>query len=189
MAASLSALASALADRDPQRARALLRESLDHCAAGNGTSGLVTQVTFIAAQLGDDREALQLAATAIPQLAWYENRPQLAATLNVVAWAVAETEPDAAGVLQGAARRLALADRPTQGTPQEQPATGVGSTSGTGGLISTLRQDATGRITNGIGEARLRGLRAQGEGMDTDSAVRCAPALIQRGLGRFNMND
>jgi predicted ATPase/class 3 adenylate cyclase len=185
-AASLSALASALAHSDPQQAHALLRESVDYCTVGHDTSGLLTQLTFTAAQLGDARTALDLAGTELPQLAWYENRPQLAATLNIVAWAVAEVEPEAGGVLQGAARRIALADSPGAETPEMQPAaaTATAPTSGTAGLISALRRETTGRLTRTMGDARLRGIRAEGEAMDTDSAVRFALALVDRTLDR-----
>jgi hypothetical protein len=184
IAASLSALASALADREPERAVALLRESLNLSAEAHDTSSpLATQATFAAARLRDPRLALEIAATAIPRLAWDGQRPQLAGVLNIVAWA-AEAEPEAAALLQGAARPLALVDSPEPGAQRAPPGTGTATTGGTAGLISTLRREATGRIANSVGDVRLRELRAEGEAMDTDSAVRFALALIDRALGR-----
>jgi hypothetical protein len=51
---------------------------------------------------------------------------------------------------------------------------------GTAGLIVMLRREATARITDSLGDARLRELRGEGEAMDIDSAVRLALALIDR---------
>ena len=179
MAGSLSALATALADRDPERARALLRESLDLSAAAHDTStSLVTQATLTAARFGDALWALELATVAIPRLAWDGLWPQLAGVLNVVAWA-ATAEPDAAAVLQGAARRLALSGDSRSAT-QQTPTAGRAPTDGDAGLIRVLRREATDRIASSLGEARLRELRADGEAMDTDSAVRFSLAAVER---------
>jgi hypothetical protein len=183
MAGSLSALATALADRDPERARALLRESLDVSAAAHDTStSLVTQATLTAARFGDALWALELATVAIPRLAWDGLWPQLAGVLNVVAWA-AGAEPDAAAVIQGAARRLALSGNSGSVTQQAPPA-GDTPPGGDAGLIRALRREATGRIADSIGDARARELRADGEAMDTDGAVRFALALAERMLIR-----
>ena len=100
----LGALANALADRDPERAQALLREGLDISATVHHESTVqLTQAVLVAAHLGDSRLTLELAARDVPRLHWNGNGPQLAGILNVVAWASAGTEPDAAAVLQGAA--------------------------------------------------------------------------------------
>jgi predicted ATPase len=181
-AMSNCALASALAGRDPQRARALLRESLDLRAAAHATnSAQATLATFIAAQLGDADWALELAAVAIPQLAWDQARAMLAAILNIVAWA-ADAEPDAAALILGAARRLALVDRPDNDDQQPPPGTRTATAASTAGLIGGLRQQATARIAHSVGDARFSELRADGQAMDTDSAVRFAVALIDRTL-------
>jgi predicted ATPase len=181
MAGSLSALATALADRDPERARALLRESLDLSAAAHDTStSLVTQATLVAARFRDARWALELATVSIPRLAWDGLWPQLAGVLNVVAWAAAAA-PDAAAVIQGAARRLALSGSSGSVT-QHAPPAGYAPTGGDAGLIRALRREATGRIADSLGDARMRELRVDGEAMDTDSAVRFALALIERML-------
>jgi predicted ATPase/class 3 adenylate cyclase len=183
IAASLSALASTLTDRDPERARALLRESIAISTGAQDTgTALAMQATLSAARLGDVRLALELALVAIPRLAWDGLLPMLAGVLNIVAWA-AEADPDAAAVLQGAARRLALRDNAGLGAQQAPPGTGTAATGGTVGLVSTLRREATSRIASTIGEARLRELRAEGDAMDIDSAVRFALGVIDRTLG------
>jgi hypothetical protein len=83
----------------------------------------------------------------------------------------------AAAVLQGAARRLALAAMQGRG-----PGEG-GSTSGSrGGFISELRRDTTRRLADHPGDARLRELRADGDAMAADHAVAHALALTDRAL-------
>jgi hypothetical protein len=150
--------------------------------AHSDTAVLRTQATLVAARLGDTRLTLELAARAVRLLHWNGDRAQLAGILNVVAWAAAATEPDDAAKLQGAARRLALAAIAGQGTADGAPESASGSPSASGGLISELRRETTRRLAEGLGDERLRDLRAEGEAMDTDRAVAHALALAERAL-------
>ena len=180
----LGALANALADRDPQRAQSLLREGLDISATVHHESTVqLTQAVLVAAHLGDTRLTLELAARAVPRLHWVGNGPQLAGILNVVAWATAGAEPDAAAVLQGAARRLTLAAvsvrEPSSSEPARQARSDTGSA---GGLISEVRREATRHLSESLGEVRLRERRAEGEAMGTDQAVAHALSIIDREL-------
>jgi hypothetical protein len=180
----LGALANALADRDPERAQALLREGLDISATVHHESTVqLTQAVLVAAHLGDSRLTLELAARDVPRLHWNGNGPQLAGILNVVAWASAGTEPDAAAVLQGAARRLALAAVSVREPLSSEPASQARpDTGGAGGLINELRREAIGRVSESLGEVRLRERRAAGEAMGTDQAVAYALSIIDRVL-------
>jgi hypothetical protein len=180
----LGALANALADRDPQRAQALLREGLDISATVHHESTVqLTQAVLVAAHLGDTRLTLELAARDVPRLHWNGHGPQLAGILNVVAWASAGTEPDAAAVLQGAARRLALAAVSVREPSSSEPASHARPDTGSaGGLISELRREATRRLSESLGEMRLRERRAEGEAMGTDQAVAYAISIIDRAL-------
>jgi hypothetical protein len=110
---------------------------------------------------------------------WTGDLPQLAGLLNVIAWA-AEAEPEAGARLQGAARRIALRDRPQHPTRADPPGVNRGTPSGAASLIVDIRREATARIVDRLGDARLRELRAEGETMDTDQAVTFALALIER---------
>jgi predicted ATPase len=180
----LGALANALADRDPQRARALLGESLDISATVHHESTVqLTQAVLVAAHLGDTRLTLELAARVVPRLHWVGNGPQLAGVLNVVAWACAGTEPEGAAVLQGAARRLALVAvsvrEPSLSEPASQARPGTASAVS---LISELRREATRRLSESLGEVRLRERRAEGEAIDTDQAVARALSIIDQVL-------
>jgi len=187
IAMSLSALAAALADRDPAQATQCMRESLDiSTALQYENQNQLVQGTLVAARLRDAPIALQLAKPAIQHLHWSGERPQLAGVLNVVAWAVADRDPDIAATLQGAARALAISDAPRapvpdttpqdpHATPTAGPATGVS-------YVTTLRRETTRHLTDALGDARLRELRAQGEAMDADQAVALALAHIDQTL-------
>jgi predicted ATPase len=181
IAQGLSALANALADRDPERARRLLRESLDVGAQHYEAAGQIVQATLVAAHLGDQRLTLELAARVIPRLSWIGERPQLAGIFNVVAWASAAADPDGAAVLQGASRRLALSVMEGRDLSRIPPATSSATGASTG-LITELRRETTRSLTETLGQEQLRELRDQGELMDTDGAVRLAMALIERAV-------
>jgi hypothetical protein len=168
-----SALANALAERDPERARALFRESIDLATIYSEDAPILTQMTFAAARLRDGGLTLEIAARALPRLHWNGDQPMLAAVLNLVAWALRDVEPETAAVLQGSARHLALAITLSYETPR--PSDGDGS-SDARSFIRDMRREATVRLAAALGDERLRELRAQGESMDTDEVVRCAIA-------------
>jgi predicted ATPase/class 3 adenylate cyclase len=168
---SLAALASALADQDPPRADKLLRESRDLSVRLHYEhTGELTQGVLVAARLGDRSLAAELGQRAIQHLHWRGNRPQLAGVLNVVAWAIAEADPEAAAVIQGAARRFAIAENPS--LPSDS-STAVQPTQRTTnvGFLSDLRRQTTQRLVDTLGQDRLRDERHNGETMDADSAV------------------
>ena len=144
----------------------------------------LTQGVLVAARLRDAPFALELAKPAVRHLHWSGDRPQLAGVLNVVAWAIADTDPDAAATIQGAARALTLADIPTlaaadtrgQASPapvQVEAVTGIG-------VLTELRRETTRHLADVLGQERLRELRAQGEAMDADQAVAYALAHIDQ---------
>jgi predicted ATPase/class 3 adenylate cyclase len=180
----LSALANAVALRDPQRAQTLLRESLQFGDERLENAGQLTQATLVAARLRDIPLAVELAARAIPRLAWSGDRPMLAGLFNVVAWAAAASEPRGAAILQGVARRLALAPAHVGDASADDIAGGPSGGARPVGIISELRREATHRIADALGDARLDELRAEGERMDTDRAVSHALTLAEQALGR-----
>jgi hypothetical protein len=144
-------MASALANSDPERAKALLRESnqlrttLDY----ESWSELNLQV-LVSARVREWSLSLELASVAIPHLHWQGNRFSLASEIYVVARALAPTSPEPAAVLQGAADRLA---------PNQL------------GYINELRRETTNIVVEAVGQDRLRALQTQGEVMDYDRAV------------------
>ena len=188
IALTLVALAGALAGSDPARARAALDEGL-RAEERFGSKGApwATYSTLIAARLGDWPLVLRLSVDALRHLEWSGDRGFTGiAFINVVARAVAPRDPESAAVLQGAARRLALG--PTGGSSPGQMI-GVDPTSlardrlaGPASFMADLRRQATAIVREAIGDHRLGELRAEGEAMDADDAVRYALKVVQRNL-------
>ena len=108
---NLAALAGALADSDPDRATALLREDIQRWASLDYENGSeIINAALISARIRDWPTALELAPRAIRHLHWIGDRPQLAGILNILARVLAPNDPESAAVIQGAARRLATAE-------------------------------------------------------------------------------
>jgi predicted ATPase len=181
---NLNALALALAESDPGRARALLRESRELALTlGYENTQEVIQVVLVSGRLGDWAQVLESAPAAVRHLHWTNTAFLLAAVVNVVARALVQVDAEGAAVLQGAARQLARAgfantsrDVPDASAPTTaQPGPGAG-------LITDLRRQTTGLLIEALGEDRVRDLRAQGEAMDTDHAVAYVLAAIARAV-------
>jgi predicted ATPase/class 3 adenylate cyclase len=182
IAMNLVALAGALAERDPPRARALLAESLDlHSRLDFDSPFDAVQSALIAGRIGDWALALQLSARAIRQLDWGASWAYLGGVLNVVARALAPSNPEAAAVLQGVTRRLAPAPAPgpSAGQPVSSAATPGGDPGGTASFVTEARRETSAILRGALSEERLRELRAQGEALDRDDAVRYALALLE----------
>ena len=175
IAHSLTALAGALAEREPRRARALLAESLELQATIEfQNEHHITSATLIAARIADWPLVLRLARDAIRRLHWAGDRPYLSGIFNVVARALASDHAESAAVLQGAARRLvpaaALAPRAIEvaGADAISPA---GAAPSSASFVTKLRRQTTAALRDALGEAHLHQLRAEGEAMDDDHAV------------------
>jgi hypothetical protein len=175
---SLAALANALAEQDPDQARALLHEVFERRVSfGVESANDLTQNVLVAARLQDWPIALDLAGRALPLLNWTGNRPEIAGVLNVVARAVVDQDPESAALIQGAARQLALPlapeHRTSEGstTAQSQPSAEWTRPGSTGGLIVDVRRETTRRIDTALGTERRRQLRTEGDAMDEDHAV------------------
>jgi predicted ATPase/class 3 adenylate cyclase len=163
------ALAGALAETDPARARVLLRDSM--AERDNLPFRTWTAAVLVAARVRDFDFALELAPQSIRDLHWIEDRPQLAGIFNVVARCFVDRDPEAAAVLQGAARTLASsAVAPT--TTESGPARG--------GMIVDLRRETTQRLRTDLGGEGLDELRSRGAHMDIDQAVAYALSHLDR---------
>jgi predicted ATPase/class 3 adenylate cyclase len=169
---NLAAYASALADRDPQRARALLNESIQaRTALGYEQTAEITQAVLVAARIEDWPLALDLASRSIRGLHWGGDRPLCAAILNIVARAITPSDPDAAARLQGAARHLLTGAAPVAIAPTRAPDAPAAAPSGDASFVTELRRHTTGMLHDTLGQERLHELRAEGEAMDFDHAV------------------
>ncbi|MET0628601.1 MAG: AAA family ATPase [Acidimicrobiia bacterium] len=164
---ALSALAIALAPKDPQRARALLVEAMQD--DGKSNYGEALQLVLAAAALGDWALTAQLAMASIPLLQWVNHRPFLHVALSMTARALAEADAEAAATIQGTAHALAMSFTNIAlgevSAPAGRPPTNRGA------LITDIRHQATEILAANLGADRLHELRDRGASMDTDSAV------------------
>jgi predicted ATPase/class 3 adenylate cyclase len=171
---NLAAFAAALADEDPQRARALLWESIElRKWLGYEQTFEITQAVLVAARIGDWPLTLELASRSVRGLHWLGDQPLFAAVLNVAARAVTPSDPETAAVLQGAARGLLarLVGASAVGRSVRAPDGPPAPPSGDASFVTQLRRQTTGLLQDTLGEARLRELRAEGAAMDFDHAV------------------
>jgi hypothetical protein len=188
IAICLTALAGALADHDRERARALLRESLELEARLDYEAWAeITQAALISARLEEWDQALELASRAIRHLHWIGDRPLMAAMFNIAARVVALTDAEAAAVIQGAAYAFATMTNPTVTAPEPARAQrtdpAVGRRPGAASFVTTLRRETSGLLRDDLGPQRLGELRAEGQALDPDEAVAFALdaiAIFQR---------
>jgi hypothetical protein len=161
LAIALAAAGSALADSDPQRALALMREAVEvEDSLGHGGGRALIIAANFANRYGTRREALDLFAKSLEQAYWTGRHASLEFVLGSVGELLAIDEPDVAAVILGAASALA----PGWGQFAEE------------------RQQAIATLTNALGEARLAELRARGAAMDNDEVITYARAAISRAL-------
>jgi predicted ATPase/class 3 adenylate cyclase len=147
IATGLLAVGATVAETDPDRARACLRESLELSTA-LGYQSWVDHIwaAGIAFLLNDRTATLELGRSAIRALQWAGNRLWVGSVFHMIAGALAATQPEAAAIIQGAAKAYMVE------SPNFAP------------LISLI-------VTEALGEARARELRARGADMDWDQAV------------------
>jgi predicted ATPase len=180
---NLNALAGALAEQDPPRARRLLHESVEmQTRLGYEAWAVVGQSAIVAARLEDWPLTLRLAQSAIRHLHWMSDRPLLATMFNVVARALAPTDPDRAAMLLGAEQRLLPPEVQPNPTPVLITTTTSSPPSTNSGFYTHTRQTTTGLLAHTLGEQRLHELRAEGEALDDDSSVAYALHATERAL-------
>ncbi len=179
IALSLQVLASALADTEPDRARALLAEGLDGTEhLGYEQSTELTSGCIIAARLEDRRRVLELARRAIPLQHW-QGRPAFVVGLfNLAAFALVDARPSTSAVLHGAARTIARSWTSTQTAPGTPPTPAPPRA----GFLNDVRRDAARRLAAALPDMELNRLRREGELMDQDQAVAYAVAEIDAAL-------
>jgi predicted ATPase/class 3 adenylate cyclase len=184
---SLNSLALALAEPDPQRARALLHESLQISGRPGEeiSSGLLT-ASLVAGRLRDWKLTLTLTARTMYLWRWYITPLQAAPCLALCSRAFAETRPEVAGVLQGSAyaifryaSRMPEGARRSEGAPADTDANFV---------LAALRE--TGHLVAAVlGEKRAHELRNEGAAMSMDEATSYALANIDRKLLTGSVTD
>jgi len=185
---NLNALAGALVDDDPELARARFHEATQvRSGLGYETSVETVQAAMLAARLELWPETLQFASTAIPLVHWQNDPINLGAQCNLVARALAHTDPESAAVLQGIAYQFATSigtspsgSTTAQAGPQATKAGHEATPKDTQGLITQLRRTTTAILVEALGDARLRELRNEGQAMDADRGVAYALETVGR---------
>ena len=147
IATGLLAVGMAVAQTDPDQARACLRESRELSIA-LGYESVLDHVWAIglALLIGDRTATLQLGRRAIHALGWSGERIRMGIILHLIAGALAATRPDAAATIQGAAEAYVV----------QAPRFALASSTS---------------VTGALGDARARELRGRGANMDWDQAI------------------
>jgi tetratricopeptide (TPR) repeat protein len=173
MVISLNSMAMTLAERDPNRAKTVLRECVELASTpGQEVATGFLMAALVATRLGDWKVALALAARNMQLWRGVQAFMAAAPSLAVCARALAEDQPEVAGVLRGAA----YAAYRRGSTGQSMPDTSGGNNS-VNYLLEALRE-AGDIVTAALGEERRQQLRAQGAAMTLDEAVSYALANI-----------
>jgi len=173
MVISLNSLAMTLAEHDPNRAKAVLAESVELASTPGQevATGFLT-AALVATRLGDWNVALALAARTMLLWRWIGALMAVAPSLAVCARALAEDRPEVAGVLRGAA--YAAYGR---GSPAQSPPVAGRGNPNVNFLLGALRE-AGDIVTAALGEESRQRLRAEGAAMTVDEAVSYALANI-----------
>jgi predicted ATPase/class 3 adenylate cyclase len=147
IATSLLAVGTAVAETDPDQARACLRESRELSAALGYQSAInLVWATAIAFLLGDQAATLEFGLQVIRSLQWGGDRLRMGIVLYMIAGALTAARPEAAAIILGAAETYVV----------ESPKGAQ--------LVSLI-------VTQTLGEERVRELRSQGADMDWDQAL------------------
>ena len=158
IASALLAVGATVAETDPDRARACLRESLELSTTLGYRGPLdhagAAAITFL---LNDPTATLQLGRSAILALQRGGDRRMMVFMLHLIAGTLAATQPEVAAIIQGAAEGY-MAESPNYVQPI--------------GLI----------ITEALGKQRARELRARGADLDWDQAVAYTLTQITQAL-------
>jgi hypothetical protein len=169
IAFNLQALAHALAATDPDQARTVLAAALQsHTTLGYESPGGLMTAVHAAARLQEWRAMLSAASRVLH----HQTRTgalgivYVAATLNLVARGVAESQPETAAVLQGTVKNMLRRLAPDVAAP-----VGASADQNDGAVfVTAMRRDTTQLLTTVLGDARLRELRTQGAAMDETQA-------------------
>jgi hypothetical protein len=162
IATSLLAAGAAVAETDPDQARACLRESRELSAALGYQSAIdLDWAATIAALINDQAAALELGRRAIEGLRWGGDRIRTGLVLHMIAGVLAATRPDAAAIIQGAAHAHAV------------------------GLAERVVQAISSHLTAVLGEERTQELRTRGADMDWDQAIAYTLTQTTQALGEL----
>jgi hypothetical protein len=176
---ALLILGIALADTDPDEARACLSEGLDRSTElGYENANYLALATLLTSRVEERDATLGIAGGTIRELHWARQHSWLAAILTLVARALSPTRPDAAAIIQGTVRGISYRFLTVTPSPQSNPTPPDLTPGSAGGYFGEVRHETTRLLASVLGEQRSRKLRAEGEAMDEDQAVAYTLAQI-----------
>jgi len=167
------ALSLALSEHDPERARHLLHEVVETLTNLGPETWLAQMVAITAARLRDWDLTAEYARHSIRYFHWMGVRPSLAGMFTLAASAIADTDPEAAAVIQGAARTFS--PRAGVASPIDAPRKAAEPRDD---FWTTIRRDTNRRLTDALGDSRRRELHAHGAALNGDDAVAFAIAHL-----------
>jgi tetratricopeptide (TPR) repeat protein len=173
---SLNALALALVDHEPARAKSLLHQSIEHSSTFSlEFSSDPLTACLVAGRLQDWDLTLALAARSMYLYRWFIAPIQVATCLAECARAFAEDRPEVAGVLQGAAYAAFRAASPASTSARRSDAA---SADPSANFVLTALRETGDLVAAELGDERRRELRTQGAAMSMDEAISLARANI-----------
>jgi DNA-binding CsgD family transcriptional regulator len=175
MASTANALALALVDHDPPRARALLQESIDRSLTpGEEMTTAVLMASLAAARLQDWDLTLALTARSLHLWRWVDSPLEAGPCLALCARALAGRRPEIAGVLRGAAyaafHRASISDASDRSDSAPVD-------SNVNFVLAALRETGD-TVANALGAERRQELRVAGAAMTMDEAISYALASV-----------
>jgi predicted ATPase/class 3 adenylate cyclase len=175
---SLNSLALTLVDLDPARARALLEESIECIGAPDeaNPSGVLT-ACLVAGRLADWDLTVALATRSLHLERWIPTPMQVATCLALYARALAEGQPELAGVLQGAAYATFGRAASEAGSNRQSGTAPVGPNAN---FVLTALREVGNIAAVALGDERLHELRTIGKAMTMDEAIAHALTNIDR---------
>jgi predicted ATPase/class 3 adenylate cyclase len=173
---SLNSLALTLVDIDPERARALLQESIERSSTqGEASPAGVLTASLVAARLSDWDLTLALTAWSMHLERWVVAPLEVAPCLALAARALADRRPETAGVLHGAAYATFRRAASAAGSGERSGTAQVGPNANF--VLAALRE-AGDIVAAALGEQQHRELRALGTAMSMDEAITYALSHI-----------
>jgi hypothetical protein len=137
----------------------------------------LTGAVLVSGRFADWRLVLRTARRAVPLAHWQNERSYIVGIFTVVTLALADSRPDTAAVLQGAARSMARTWAAAQNTSEPQS-----SNRPRAGHVTAFRREANRRLSLALSDEDLQRHRQRGEAMDQDQAVVYALTEIDRAL-------
>jgi predicted ATPase/class 3 adenylate cyclase len=182
IALSLASLALTLVERDPARARALLRECVELSSTpGEEISTGLLLACLVAGRLQEWGLTLALTGRTLALWRWSISLMQFGPCLALCARSFAEVRPEVACVLRAAAYSAFRRISPSPGSTQEPQGTPVDSR--TNHFLAALRETGD-LVATSLSDARRRELRAEGAAMSTSEAITFVVANIDPKLLR-----